>query len=334
MFQRIGKWIIKILATIICLAVVVLIIFRIATFFRENKSYKDAAPTVGYYVSGSDVNIYVQETGPKDGNPVVFIHGFGAWSETWRKTLDTLAAEGFHSYALDLPPFGFSEKVTNGDFSRTSQAQRIIKVLDNLKLNQVILVGHSVGSRPTIETALMSPDRVKALVLVDAALGFGQNGEFEQNNPAGWLKVFFGIRPLRNGVLSTAVTNPLMSKKLLGTFVADPEILTSELLNVYQRPLAVKDSTNRLGDWLKVMTIDSDNSESSNFDNFSKLNMPTLLVWGDKDTITPLWQGEKLQKLIPNASLSVLSDLGHIPQIESPDKFNKVLLNFLKGFKK
>jgi pimeloyl-ACP methyl ester carboxylesterase len=333
MLRTVGKWIIKILAAFVCLALAILIILRTSTFFRENKSPKDAAPAGGYYVSGGDIKIYVQETGPKNGVSIVFIHGFGAWSETWRKTLDALAAEGFHSYALDLPPFGFSEKVTNEDFSRTSQARRIIKVLDNLNLKQVILVGHSVGGRPTIEVALMAPDRIKTLVLVDAALSFGANGEFEQNHPAWWLKTFFAIRPLRNAILATAVTNPLMSKKLLGSFVADQKILTKSLLHVYQQPFAVKDSTNRLGDWLKVLSLDKDNSMSSNFSNFSKLNMPALLIWGDKDTITPLWQGEKLQKLIPHASLSVLSGLGHIPQIENPDQFNQVLLSFLQKHK-
>jgi len=310
--------------------------FRTATFFRENKNYKDAAPAGGYYVSGGDVEIYVQEAGPKNGVPIVFIHGFGAWSETWRKTLNALSAEGFHSYALDLSPFGFSEKIAKGDFSTASQAKRIIAVLNNLKLKEVILVGHSVGSRPTVEVALTNPDRIKALVLTDAALGFSANKEeikFEQNHPAWWLKTFFAIRPLRNAVLATTMTNPLTSKKLLGSFVADQEVLTKQLLSVYQKPFIVKDSTNRLGDWLKVMSIDSDNTAGSDFNNFSKLNMPTLLVWGDKDTITPLWQGEKLEKLIPHAALSVISGLGHIPQIENPDEFNKVLLTFLQNNK-
>ena len=57
--------------------------------------------------------------------------------------------------------------------------------------------------------------------------------------------------------------------------------------------------------------------------------MPTLLIWGDKDTITPLWQGEKLNKTIPRSSLTVLKGLGHIPQIEDPVSFNRTLLPFL-----
>ena len=57
--------------------------------------------------------------------------------------------------------------------------------------------------------------------------------------------------------------------------------------------------------------------------------MPVKLIWGDKDTITPLWQGERLKQSIPQSSLAVLHGLGHIPQIEDPEVFNRALLAFL-----
>src|SRR6185369_15773954 len=231
-----------------------------------------------------------------------------------------------HAIALDLPPFGFSEKITDGSFSREAQAGRILGVLDALQLKDAVLVGHSIGARPTVEAALLAPGRIRALVLVDAALGFGDDGELAPIHATAAMQAFFGIRPLRNAVLSATATNPLMTRRLLSTFVADPAILTPALLSVYQKPFAVRDSTNRLGDWLKVVTVGPDTSLSSQLSNFSKLVMPTSLIWGDKDTITPLWQGEKLKQTIPRSSLTVLQGLGHIPQIEDPDSFNRSVL--------
>jgi pimeloyl-ACP methyl ester carboxylesterase len=324
------KWIIRGLVAILLLSFALLTVFRVATFAREKQTPEQAAPASGHFVSAGDVRLYVQEDGPGSGLPVVFIHGFGAWSETWNKTVSVLAARGFHTIALDMPPFGFSEKIANGTFSRQAQAQRIIKVLDSLQLTQVILVGHSIGARPTVEAALSQPHRIRALVLVDAALGFGSSGQVEQNQPTLVARAFFALRPLRNAVLSATATNPLMTKRLLSNFVADPAILTPALLSVYQTPFAVKDSTNRLGDWLKVVSVDEDTSLSANLSNFSKLSMPTLLIWGDKDRITPLWQGEKLKQVIPNSSLEVLKGLGHIPQIEDPVQFDNSLLPFLE----
>lgn len=282
------------LFAIVILVLGALAVFRVLSLARENQTADQAAPPAGHFVPAGDIRIFVEEDGPRTGQPVVFIHGFGAWSETWKKTTSVLASNGFHTVALDVPPFGFSEKVTNGAFSRQEQAQRILRVIDALQLKPVILVGHSVGGRPTVEVALSAPDLVKSLVLVDPAFGFGKDGQFEENHPSVLVKAFFGLHPLRNAVLSATATNPLMTKKLLGTFVADPEVLTPALLSVYQKPFAVKDSTNRLGDWLKVLSVDPDTSLSGRLANFSKLGMPTLLIWGDKDTVTPLAQGERM----------------------------------------
>jgi pimeloyl-ACP methyl ester carboxylesterase len=327
------KWTKRVLFTILILVLVVLAGFRIVTFSRETQTAEQAAPASGHLVSAGDTRLYVQEDGPSSGVPVVFIHGFGAWSETWKKTTSVLAAHAFHTIALDIPPFGFSDKPTD-TFSSEAQAHRIIGVLDALRLKQVILLGHSVGGRPTVEVALLAPDRIRALVLVDAALGFGSDGQFEQNHPTWLVRTFFAIHPLRNAVLSATATNPLMTKRLLSAFVADPAVLTPTLLSVYQKPFVVKDSTNRLGDWLKVLSVDTDESLSSKLSNLSKLAMPTLLLWGDQDRITPLWQGEKLKAVIPNSSLNVLRGLGHIPQIERPVQFNDSLLPFLEQIRR
>ncbi|HLK61827.1 MAG TPA: alpha/beta fold hydrolase [Bryobacteraceae bacterium] len=315
--------------TILTLVLATLAVFRILTFARERQTAEQAAPASGRFVPAGDKKIYIAEVGPKTGLPIVLIHGFGAWSETWKQTTSAISAQGIHAVALDMPPFGFSEKITDGTFSRQAQARRIIAVLDALHLQEAVLVGHSVGARPTVEAALLAPERIKGLVLVDAALGFGDSREFDQNHPTFFTRAFYSLHPLRNAVLSATATNPLMTKRLLSTFVADPAVLTPSLLSIYQKPFSVKDSTNRLGDWLKVLSVDEDTSISSRLANLSKLTMPTLLIWGDKDTITPLWQGETLQRTIPKSSLTVLTGLGHIPQIEDSAQFNRALLPFV-----
>lgn len=324
------KWAGRALLAILILVLAALTIFRVLSFARERQTAEQAAPASGHFVSAGDVRFFVQEDGPPAGLPVVLIHGFGAWSETWKRTTSVLAAHGFRAIALDVPPFGFSEKIKDGTFSRQAQARRILKVLDTLELKQVVLIGHSVGSRPTIEVALSAPVRIRALVLVDAALGLGRDGQFEQNHPALPARVFFALHPLRNAVLAATATNPLLTKRLLSTFVADPRVLTPALLSVYQKPFVVRDSTNRLGDWLESLSVDRDTASSADLSNYPKLTMPTLLIWGDKDSITPLWQAEALKRAIPASSLNVLKGIGHIPQIEDPVQFNNALLPFIE----
>src|SRR5271169_3040843 len=118
------KWVSRGLLGVLVLAFAALAVFRILTLTREKLTAEQAAPPSGHFVSAGDIRLYVEEDGLDSGLPVVFIHGFGAWSETWKKTTSVLAAHGFHAVALDVPPFGFSEKVTDGTFSRQAQARR------------------------------------------------------------------------------------------------------------------------------------------------------------------------------------------------------------------
>ena len=124
---------------------------------------------------------------------------------------DALAAAGFHVIALDLPPFGFSDRP--GSYTRQDQAARINDVLDQLKAAPAIIVGHSFGAGAATELAMRYPDRARALVLVDAALGLTA-----APSDAPWI-----IQPkwIREILVSLTITNPVATKTLLE--VADRE---------------------------------------------------------------------------------------------------------------
>ena len=141
------------------------------------------------------------------------MHGTGAWSETWRESLDTLAAAGFHAAALDLPPFGHSERPARPRYSRADQARRILGVLDALGARRAILVGHSFGAGPTVEAALLAPERVRALILVDAALSIRPDGVPPRPAPAA-VRTLLAVTPLRNALVATFLTNPLVHAAL------------------------------------------------------------------------------------------------------------------------
>jgi len=158
-------------AIVIGLPTVVLACFRIAAARRETVSRVSAAPQTGHVVRAADLDVYVQETRPRSGAPVLLIHGTGAWSEIWRRTLDTLAIAGYHAVAIDMPPFGYSDRPANADDGDDAQARRILGVIAALGLDRVTLVGHSFGARPTMQAFFLDGSHIARLVLVDAALG-------------------------------------------------------------------------------------------------------------------------------------------------------------------
>jgi hypothetical protein len=159
------------------LLVLVLTCFSVLALLRERSARTAAAPGTGRFVRADDVDVFLQESGPASGEPVLLIHGTGAWSEIWRETMTALAESGYRAIAIDVPPFGYSEKPRGpAAYRRERQARRILGVLDALGLRQAILVGHSVGARTTVEAALIAPDRVPRLILVDAGGGVAPVG--------------------------------------------------------------------------------------------------------------------------------------------------------------
>jgi len=316
---------------------ILLLVFGVAGAFsvQETTRRSSAAPAGGRFVQAEGVEVYIQEEGPPDGPPVLLVHGAGAWSELWRETLDFLAGAGYRAIAIDVPPFGFSGKPRGAKaYQRGREAQRLEAVLDALNVHRAALVAHSVGSRSVAELALRAPDRVRSLVLIDPALGFAPKREddspsFEQNHPSLPLRAFLCAGRGRDVVLSATVTNPQLTRTIFTKFVSRPEAITAERVAVLQRPLSVQGSTRAYGDWLRNLMLSKDYSLSSRLENLGTLAMPVHLIWGDCDTITPLWQGRALHAAIAGSTFDVIPGAGHIPYIEAPSSFQRSLGAFL-----
>jgi pimeloyl-ACP methyl ester carboxylesterase len=333
--RKIGKRAATTLLVVIGLLIAVVCVFDQQRRSRETQIAAAVAPHSGRFVQSGDVKIFVQESGPANAPAVMLIHGTGTWSEIWRETIDALSAD-HHVIAVDLPPFGYSDKPL-GDlaYTRQMQASRLIQLIEMLHLRNVTLVGHSVGARPVVEAALRSPALISRLVLIDPALGFQANRDaaphFEQNNPSWPARTLFGIPSLRNAVISAYGTNTLFTARLFRSFVSNKAAVTPQRVEIIQRPMQVRETTAAYGAWLRFLVIAEDQSLSSNFANLRRLSMPVGIIWGRTDTVTPLWQGERLRELIPHTRLIVIDGVGHIPYIEDPPHFIAALRTLLSS---
>ena len=318
------KLIFRLIYFVLAIAVIAIVIFNIQRSARESQIAADVAPRNGRFVDAGDVKIFVQESGPATAPAIMLVHGTGTWSEIWRETIDGLSSD-YHVIAVDLPPFGYSDKPLHASsYTREKQAARLVHVIDAMHLKNVTIVGHSVGARPVVEAALRSPSRFSRLVLVDPALGVKANSDpvqFEQNHPSEVVQKIFNTPLLRTALISSYGTNPLFMKQMFSSFVSKKDAVTEHRIDVIEKPMVVKDTTAAYGAWLSVLTIGHDDSLSSDFGNLRKLTMPVKIIWGSTDTVTPIWQGNKLEALIPHAKLFVIEGVGHIPYIEDPQRF-------------
>jgi pimeloyl-ACP methyl ester carboxylesterase len=163
--------------------------------------------------------------------------------------------------------------------------------------------------------------RTRRLVLVDAALGLTQ--------PPSDTPALLEPTWLREILVSLTVTNPLATKFLLQSLIEKKERALPEYVEILQRPLRRRGETANVAGWLWFFLGTDRTALSADRANYAQLRCPTTLLWGEKDSVTPIDQAKDLQKLVPQATLAVLPGLGHIPQIEDPVAFNVALLKAL-----
>jgi pimeloyl-ACP methyl ester carboxylesterase len=322
------RWILRFAILVVILVLVVPAAFVALAARRERDHAAVTAPKTGRFVTAADVQMFVQEAGPLNGPVVVLMHGTGAWSETWRATLDALGGAGWRAIAIDLPPFGYSERPRGGRYAKADQGARIIGLLETLDVRSAVLVGHSFGGGPTVEAALRAPARVRGLVLVDAALGIVSDGATAAE-PSALVRTALDVGLVRTSLVATFLTNPLFTRQLLRGFVADPAAATDARVAIYQRPLAIWGTTAAVATWLPQLVAPPAPSRSESAAAYRELAMPVIGIWGDRDTVTPLAQGEQLVALAPHGRLEVIAGVGHIPQIENPNEFNARLVRVL-----
>ena len=130
----------------------ILAFFRLQAHERETHEAANIAPPTGRFVKAADVEIFVQEAGPPDGPAVLFVHGTGAWSETWREAMAAVAgARDSARSRSTCRRSGSRGRPANGAYAPADQGRRIIGVLDALQIPRAVLVGHSFGGGPTME---------------------------------------------------------------------------------------------------------------------------------------------------------------------------------------
>jgi pimeloyl-ACP methyl ester carboxylesterase len=303
-------------------------VFTAWAMAREQSHARFVAPQSGQFVHAGDVNLFVQTAGNPQNPAVVLLHGMAAWSETWRQTIDVLAESGWYVVAIDMPPFGYSDRPADHSYWRASQVPRLHALFEELHLETPIVVAHSYGSRGALELAMKEPKSLRGLVLVDPALSSIYSDTGSSTTSA--VNLAISVPPLRHVLVAMTMTNPLMSKYLLQSFMFKKDAATDTVIAVYQRPNVLKNSTRDFGYWMQGFLRGDDTGLSSDPENYKKIAIPVTIFWGREDVTTPLAQGEFLESIIPQSRLIVLDGVGHMPHIEDTDTFNALLLQALK----
>jgi pimeloyl-ACP methyl ester carboxylesterase len=273
------------------------------------------------FVEVDGATVHYQEFGEKHHPTMLLIHGYTASTNTWRAVAPRFAEQGFHVIAVDLLGFGYSDKPAWFDYAITSHARIISRFMNRLGIGRATLVGSSYGGAVSLTVALDYPEFVEKLILVDAVC----NDEVKQRHDVRLLTTS-GIGEVASPwiVDSKAFVRRRMRESMAPE---NHHLITEEAVDAIHRPLAAADGHNSV---LKTMR----NWHADRIEHDAHLiNQPTLIIWGEQDQTIPIHNGYKLQQLILNSRMVVFPNCGHIPQVERPDEFIDVAVEFCKAKK-
>jgi pimeloyl-ACP methyl ester carboxylesterase len=276
-----------------------------------------AVITQDEYVKVRDINTRFRVEGDA-GTAVIMVHGLGGSLENWAANTGALATK-HRVYTMDLPGFGRSDKQPRLK-SMHELVEFLVDFMEIQHIDRAGIIGHSMGGGLALQLAIQYPQKVEKIVLVDNA-GMGREVIFDFKLCSIPLVGELITRPSRKGTVG-------LWKKI----VCEPGVITDELVESTYRlatqPGAMKAllATIRAGINIRGQRADLTRPLMK---RLAGITAPTMVIWGKDDRIIPLAHARIAVSKIPNATLHIFDRCGHMPQLEYPEDFNKMTLDFL-----
>ena len=283
--------------------------WRATDWSRELKTIEIDGIAFNYVDVGTDSG---------DEDPAVLVHGLGGQWQNWLENIPRLAQDR-RVIAMDLPGFGCTPEPSDDvDVTIPQYGRWVNQLCDRLGLGQIDLVGNSMGGYIAAEVAIQFPERVKRLVLVSAAgissaevlqlpiLTFGRMAAALATNAAARYR--------------RLAARPITRHVSLALVARHPRLLKADL--AYEGFFKGGGKPG-FDDALRA-SLDYDFRE-----RLSEVKVPTLIVWGERDSIIPIRDADQFERLIDDSRKVVMDDCGHVPMAERPQAFNDVLVEFL-----
>jgi pimeloyl-ACP methyl ester carboxylesterase len=309
---------------LVVLALLLVVPFLIPVETTGTRTYKEVAGEGATFATAQGVEIYYEKTEfvcqeEKDcSNPpvIILMHGFGANTFSYREVLEPLSRFG-EVIAYDRPGFGLTQRPTSweGENPYGSIGQDLI--LDEL-INQfaagrdVILVGHSAGGTLAAQYAVDNKEAIKALILISPAI-------LTTGGSPSWLNWVFSIPQLDHlgPLLVSSIASSGMD--LLNESWFNPELITEEVKAGYRKPLEVIGWEEGFWEFNRAPRAFDVK------DRLAEIEVPTLLITGDTDTVVATADTIALNDMIKDSVLFVIPNSGHLAQEETPEDTMKAI---------
>ena len=302
-------------------SVLVLLIVLGIVFYQKDQSpeevYKKYALASSQQIAIGGIQLHYSDEGNRlDSTPLLLIHGTSSSLRTWDGVTAQLKSQ-YRIIRFDLPGFGLTGPNPNHDYTTRYYNEVIDSLMMALQISRVIIVGNSLGGSIATQYAIYQPGKVRGLVLVDAA------GLPPAKKTTGAIGFKLAQMPVINRLLTIITPRELVKKSLQDAY-GDTEKVTDSLTTQYFDMLTREGNRQALIDRMRQGWQVTD----GNF--LTKVQAPTLIVWGSQDRLIPVENAELFQQKIKNSQVHIWGNLGHVPMEEDPVAFSEVLLKWRK----
>ncbi len=292
-----------------------LIAFQVPDIPVEQLRAKYGSPASQYVEVAPGTVIHLRDEGPRDGFPIVLLHGSNASLHTWEPWVARLDPK-YRIISFDFPAHGLSGPVPSRDYSQTAYVGITEKVVDRLGLTRFAIAGNSMGGGVAWHYAAAHPEKVAALVLVDSV---GQPEPGKSSPPIGFR---IARIPVLRDLLASVLPRSMIDQSLHQS-VSVQSIVTPAAVDRYWELLRYPGNRSATMDRFAGYKRQDDTAL------LQKLTMPTQIIWGREDKLIPVTSADWFSNNLPNARVTVLDKVGHIPMEEAPDRALAPVLDLL-----
>lgn len=262
------------------------------------------------------IQLHYEEKG--SGETLLLLHGLGESSFTWRYLVDDLAKQ-YRVISLDMKGFGQSPKPKDGRYSIYDQAIMVKQFIEQQKLNNVTLVGHSLGGGVALALTLMAEQEawnVERLVLINAAA-------YKQNLPSMLRDL---AKPVVGDIGIYMVSTTKQAKQAYKFAFYNDMKIPAEGVKEFARNLMRPRSRYVFLQSTKQLIPEDIEAVSQ---QYSDIKQPSLIIWGYHDAVVHRRNAERLHKDLANSTLKLIRNAGHMPQEETPKQVLSILTDWL-----
>ncbi len=273
----------------------------------------------------------------KENTPLLFLHGFGANSNHWRKNIKNFAKNGYSVYSMDLLGFGQSDqpgikeigKLDNGIWC-DQVADFITDIIRPINTNKIVIIGNSLGGLVALTSAVSIPEEISGIIAsplpdpIDININCSKDGSKFKSIKYELIKLFVSLLPIE--FVLFVIDKFKLIYYFLNFAYEKKEFIDKELFNLISIPSKRPSAAKALRAMCLGMATRSNKLKSSFLLKVicEIKTVPFLLIWGEKDKFIPLNYGKRIAKLFPWVELKVIPNSGHCVHDEDPKLFNEI----------